>query len=55
MRIQLRHNPYIQLGQFELAIDGDGFRVFWRLSHWGWTRGAGFWGRSFSLRNTPAA
>lgn len=55
MRAQILPNPYIQIGCLEVAIDHDGFRVFWRLSHWGWTRGAGFWGRYWSLRNTPAA
>ena len=35
----------LTLGNLELAIDRDGFRVFCGRRHYGWNRRAGFWGK----------
>lgn len=45
--IQLRPNPYFMAGPYELAIDRDGFRLFGRRRHFGWSRGVGFNGARY--------
>lgn len=38
----LRLNPYIEIGSFSLAIDGDGFLVIMRRRSFGYIRKAGW-------------